>query len=234
MLATSLGLAPTMARIEVCGALLVRPNPDNWSEYPNVSREVDDLVAGAAWHRVYDIAERFYDKLSSIDSDKGQEFQTRLNEFFHEHGVGWEMIEGRIVARGSEIFGQVSTTAVDALNATGRKTSAQEIHEALRDLSRRPHADVTGAIQHAMAALECVARDVTNQQTKTLGQLIPILDLPKPLDIAIEKLWGFASEQGRHIREGRKPRFEDAELVVTVAAAVSSYLSNAGQKETTK
>jgi hypothetical protein len=59
---------------------------------------------------------------------------------------------------------------------------------------------------------------------KTLGPLIGVLCLPKPLDSALEKLWGFASEQGRHLREGRSPRFEDAELVVTVSSAVSVYL----------
>lgn len=31
------------------------------------------------------------------------------------------------------------------------------VREALQDLSRRPAAEVTGAIQHATAALECVA-----------------------------------------------------------------------------
>ena len=51
--------------------------------------------------------------------------------------------------------------------------------------------------------------------------------LPPPLDTALHKLWGFASEQGRHIQEGREPRFEEAELVVTVASAVSVYLLRA-------
>lgn len=103
------------------------------------------------------------------------------------------------------------------------------MHEALADISRRPNADVTGAIQHAMAALECVARDVANQPSKTLGQLIAELKLPKPLDVGLEKLWGFASERGRHMRENRAPRFEDAELVVTVASAVSVYLLRLAQ-----
>jgi len=78
-----------------------------------------------------------------------------------------------------------------------------------------------------MAALECVVRDVTGQPSKTLGQLISDLTMPKPMDTALEKLWGFASEQGRHIREGREPRFEEAELVVMIASAVSTYLIRA-------
>jgi hypothetical protein len=80
-----------------------------------------------------------------------------------------------------------------------------------------------------MASLECVMRDLTGQTRKTLGKLLAdhqaTLNIPRPLDDALEKLWGYASEPGRHLREGREPRFEDAELVVTVAAAVAIYLS---------
>lgn len=74
-----------------------------------------------------------------------------------------------------------------------------------------------------MAALECVAREFAGS-TETLGKIIPNLGLPKPMDEALIKLWGFTSEQGRHIREGRNPRHEEAELVVIIAAAMSTYL----------
>ena len=63
-----------------------------------------------------------------------------------------------------------------------------------------------------------------DRSTDTLGQIIGRLSLPQPLDQALHKLWGFASEQGRHIQEGREPSFDEAELVVTVASAVSVYL----------
>lgn len=227
MLADSLGLSPLNARLEVCGILLKRPDPSNWSAYPNVFGEVEYLVASAPWFRVYDIAEGFYDRIASSDPARGHEFQDRLNELFRENGIGWEMRDGRVIVRGSEVFAQAMSAARSVLQETGRTTAANEMHEALQDISRRPTADVTGAIQHAMAALECVVRDVTGQPNKTLGQLIPELTMPKPMDSALEKLWGFASEQGRHIREGREPRFEEAELVVTVASAVSAYLIRA-------
>jgi hypothetical protein len=93
------------------------------------------------------------------------------------------------------------------LAKAGRTTARDEIHDALTDLSRRPNPDLTGAIQHGMAALECVARDACGDPKATLGDILkrhPDL-IPKPLDTAIDKAWGFASEMGRHIREGREP-----------------------------
>ncbi len=52
-----------------------------------------------------------------------------------------------------------------------------------------------------------------------------VLGIPAPLDDALAKLWGYSSERGRHIREGAEPTFEEAELVVTMAAAMCSYLA---------
>src|SRR5215831_12229405 len=81
--------------------------------------------------------------------------------------------------------------AAPALQETGLKAAECEIHEALADLSRRPKADITGAIQHAMAALECVARAVSGDSSPTLGKLLdrhPGL-IPKPLDAVVEMTW---------------------------------------------
>lgn len=222
-------LDPHNMRLGACSILLKKPDSNNWTAYPNVFDEVHDLVLSCHWHRVYDIAEDFYDRIKMEDHSYADEFQSRLNEFLIENGIGWAMDNGRFVARGSEAFSAVPNEAINLLRKAGCNTAANEIHEALQALSRRPAPDLTGSIQHAMAALECVARNVTGQPTKTFGKLVADhrdkLNLPRPLDQALEKMWGYASETGRHLVEGREPRFEDAELVVTVAAGVATYLS---------
>ena len=78
-----------------------------------------------------------------------------------------------------------------------------------------------------MAALECVARDVTGDPNSTLGDLLKKHPgtLPLPLDTAISKLWGFASGQGRHLRENRAPDTKEAELVVGLAGSLATYLA---------
>ncbi|WP_186392748.1 MULTISPECIES: AbiJ-NTD4 domain-containing protein [unclassified Pannonibacter] len=224
MLGYGAGVGPDGMRELLCTVLLKRPDPNNWSS-GNVEREVSGLIDNALWYKVYDFAERLYRKIGepNYDGMAQQRFQEQLNQLFREQGVGWEMKEGILVARGSEAFAMATGHATEVMARSGAPTAANEIHEALRDISRRPKADITGAVQHAMAALECVARKVDGSND-TLGQIIKRLELPAPLDGALHKLWGFASEQGRHIQEGRDPAFEEAELVVTVASAVSVYL----------
>jgi|SRR5690554_1619092 len=78
----------------------------------------------------------------------------------------------------------------------------------------------------AGTALECVAREVVGNPRATLGEIIKRESglIPKPLDEAVAKAWGYASEHARHIREGRVPSYEEAELVVGICASVSTYL----------
>lgn len=49
---------------------------------------------------------------------------------------------------------------------------------------------------------------------------------PPVLGAGLEKFWGFASEEARHVSEGREPTQKDAELVVRVAAALIVYVSD--------
>ena len=50
--------------------------------------------------------------------------------------------------------------------------------EALTSISRRPYQDLTGAMQHAVAALESTIGSITGEIELTLGKLIDQLDLP--------------------------------------------------------
>jgi hypothetical protein len=98
-----------------------------------------------------------------------------LNQYFGENGIGWQMSDGKVLYRGSEAFTEATREAAQVLTQAGKTVAANEIHEALTDISRRPSPDVTGAIQHVIAALESTARDVAGQPNLTLGKLVPRL-----------------------------------------------------------
>jgi hypothetical protein len=228
--AADLGWGPASIRPIICRALRVPPDPGNWSEYPNIDYEVNGLMAGCDWFKVYDIIEALHASMVKVDHNRQNEeapqFAAALNEFFIDEGIGWQLVDGQIVTRGTEGFEAVVTEATAALGDTGRPTAARHLHEALQDLSRRPEADLPGAVYHAMGSLECVARDLTGDDKATLGEALkryPGL-LPKPLDTALSQIWGYASNEARHVQEGREPNREEAELVVGLAAALSTYL----------
>lgn len=231
------GFTPKPLRLLVCRILRARPNIEsNWSDFPNVDGEIRRLIDDCDWYHVYDIIEEIYSALSAGGMIAGghggsvsgaDHFSEEINRYFRGRGIGWRLVDGQIEVRGSEAFEEAIHQAKEVLDARGRKTATSELHEAIHDLSRRPEPDITGAIQHAMAALECVSRDVAGDQNPTLGELIrryPSL-FPKPLDQAIDKAWGYTSESGRHLKEGNVPTFEDAELIVGLAGVLCRYLA---------
>jgi len=221
--ATEAGLRPSPLRQIVCGTLRRRPNPANWSEYPNVWEEVEGLVHSCDWYRVYDVIEAIYAALPAHSKAK---FETSINNLFAEEGIGWQLVDGEIQIRGEETFDAVVAQGRQIVDASGMTVAHTELHEAIQDLSRRPDPDLSGAVQHAMVALECVAREISGEAKPTLGELIkkhPDL-FPKPVDEAVAKLWGYASEQARHGRESRSLTWEEAQFVVGIVAILCSYL----------
>lgn len=232
MIAEGAGMEPHGMRHVICQVLLKQPDPGNWSAYPNVWNEVVSLVDEAPWYKVYDIAEALYAELAAERSwephQPADEFETRLNDFLVENGIGWELRGGQITHRGSDVFAKSTHEVPQRLEETGLQRAANEMREALGDISRRPAPDITGAVQHAMAALEATARETTGQANPTLGKLVSLLDLHPPLDQAVHKLWGYASDRGRHIREEQLVGHAEAELIVTVAGSLCAFLASRG------
>jgi hypothetical protein len=230
--AAYLGYRPDPLRQIVCRVLRVIPKEgERRYRDENIQTEVRELMNTCPWFRVYDIIEALHASLASSDEytseDNAGAFTRELNEFFVDEGIGWQLVDGKIVTRGTEAFESVVTEATTALDASQRPTAAKHLHEALQGLSRRPEADLPGAAYHAMGSLECVARDLTGDPKATLGDILkryPRL-LPKPLDEALSKVWGYASNEARHVVEGREISREEAELLVGLSATVSTYLS---------
>lgn len=228
-LAYEAGLSPNALRIIICKVLRKRPDKENWTEYPNIDDENHYLINGCLWYKVYDILESIYKEIEEIsDSDEYQTLEEEINNYFIESGVGWKLKEGLIESRGSEVYESIIKKADDILSELERDTARNELHEAVSDISRRPNPDITGAIQHSMASLECVAREACGDRNATLGEIIKHHKdlIPAPLDQAITKAWGYASGHARHIQEGNEPSYDEAELIVGICASVSTYLSS--------
>lgn len=219
-------LSSSTLREIVCKVLRIRPDrAHNWGE-PNISNEVEDLMDSCEWYRVYDIIEAIYSFLEHRSLNTASDYEESINECLVEMGIGWKLVNGVIETRGEEAFEHVVRDASGALVDADLTTSKQELDEAIRALSRRPEPNLSGAIFHAMAALECVAREVTGGK-ETLGGIIkqyPDL-LPKPLDEAMSKIWGYSSEIARHGKEDRTLEREEVQLVVGLAATVAMYLT---------
>ena len=102
MLAEAAGMKPSAIRKVICGVLLVPPDANNWSEYPNIWDEVVWLMEEAPSSKVYDIVKALYVELAAPrrgDSRSAAEFERRLNDFLVEKDIGWELRDGHITRK---------------------------------------------------------------------------------------------------------------------------------------
>ena len=144
-----------------------------------------------------------------------------------ENGIGWQLLDGKIAARGDETFEGTVKTAVAALAADAKPTVAEHLQFAIAALSARPKADTSGAVAHATSAVECVLGEITGE-AMTLGKYLDKYpDLFHPaLKKGLDGIYGYASEEGaRHGKEGTEPAREDAEFAVAVCAAICTLLA---------
>jgi hypothetical protein len=235
-LAYGSGYTPKALRELVCRVLFKRPDSSNWSDYPNIDQEIRGLLDECIWWDVYNVIEAVAKDLASgsnafahsVFGHRGDDaFASELNRYFKRAGIGWQLVDGILEMRGTEAFEAAVRETAASLTSVGKMTAANELHEAIADLSRRPTPEVTGAIQHALAALECLARDVGHSKD-TLGALLrqhPEL-FPSPLGSVVDKAWGWASNNGRHLQEEQPPSFEEAELMVGLSGALCRYLKH--------
>ncbi|MBQ6729368.1 MAG: hypothetical protein IJQ83_04470 [Bacteroidales bacterium] len=207
----------------LCTTAMISPDPSNWGENDYMKSEIESIIERCDWFRVYEIIEVAYEEI--VKEEYREEFENNINEFFIEYGIGWRMENGELLIRGNETFEKDISETSSTLKDAGLNTSAEEIRQAILDLSRIPEPDITGAVQHSGAALECVAREVVGSK-ETLGALIKAHPeiVPSPINEVVSKLFGYASEKGRHLREGILPSFDEAELIVRLSASLCSYL----------
>ena len=220
------------ARTVVTNALRYIPDPSNRS-VSEIWHEMQKAVLNCPWFFIYDLIEELYRDLW-WSKDAQEAFANNVNELFDEENIGWQFKIAptefggapQIVVRGDEAFEKTVEDAGLALNANNQTAARTELREAIHDLSRRPAPDLTGAIHHAIAALECVAKEICREPGETLGQIAKKHPdrFPSPLGDAVSKLYGFASDRGRHVTEGKMPRQQEAQLVVSISAALTAFL----------
>jgi hypothetical protein len=217
----------------ICRVLQVWPDPSMPPYY-----DCEKHIKACEWFHIYDIIEGIYKLVDerSWRNNPGASsvLAQQINKAFVEQNIGWQLVNGKIVTRGDEAFER--TIEIAAQELAGRETTRARIQEAINDLSRRPKPDLSGAVSHAFAAMECIIGDIKytaeeiRQDTRhTFGSflqrhtdLFPSEDLKD----GFQRLWKYANNEGsRHGKEGVEPALDEAELMVSLAAALVTYLN---------
>jgi hypothetical protein len=212
------------------GPMIITEDERSATDFTDAKR----VLLACEWYRLYDLLEDVFQRLDFHDQEQrahneefqAYPFQKRINDYFIHAGIGWQMVNGKISTRGDAAFEQTIAIATAELKASGRPMAADHIERAICNLSVRPKPDLSGAIGHATAAMECVLHDITGKAL-TFGDYVKKYPdhFPGAMKKALGSLWGYTSEEARHGKEGVEPASEDAGFVVAIAAAFVTYLN---------
>ncbi len=112
-LAYDCGFKPETLRPLVCSVALRAQDTGNWSE-PNIEAEVRVVLDQCDWFEVYEIVWAIAARLEEWDGNLSDEdgrldvFTLRINRALRQHGIGWQLINGRVEVRGGEVFETVA------------------------------------------------------------------------------------------------------------------------------
>ena len=106
----------------VCSTLRKRADPNNWSP-GHILNEVEGLLFECEWFKVYDVIEALAPWIIQEDRSAYKGWRNDLNQLMVEEGVGWQIKNGKVVHRGTDVFEHAVSTADQALQEAGRSTS---------------------------------------------------------------------------------------------------------------
>ncbi len=213
---------PSSQRTVICKVLRIRPDPNNWSEYPNIDYEVDSLIHDSEWFDFYDMCERIAQSMAS------KPFEEEFNKILWEEHVGYQMQQGKLLKVGSEEFDQAVSESRIELGDPRFEVASQQFKKALAFRNSMPP-DYPNAVKEAVNALEGTLQVVVNMPGTALPALLS--SLQPSLASSLKKLYdglyayGSASEGARHAGVGgHVPSAEEAELIIHTAAAAIRYV----------
>jgi len=214
--------SPAPQRAVICRALRIRPDPNNWSEYPNINYEVDSLIHGCEWFEFYDMCERIAQNIAP------SYFEEEFNRILREEHIGYQMQEGKILKVGSREFEQAVSDARIALGEPRFESALGQFEKALAFRNSMPP-DYPNAVKESVNALEGTLQVVMNMLGTALPTLLSSLapSLPSGLKKIYDGLYayGSASEGARHASVGGPlPTAEEAEIIIHTAAAAIRYV----------
>jgi hypothetical protein len=216
----------------------IRPpaNISNLLDGYDAFEEAKRLLYDCEWFQFYEIVEELSQLLRKEDRpdtrfarvpQRGVVFAEAVNEAFVRWNIGWQLVDGRVILRGNDVFEGTVKTAVAVLEEDSKPTAAGHLRFAISALSAKPRPDTGGAVGHATNAVECVLGEITGQ-AMTLGQYLDKHRglFHQSLRKGLDGIYGYASDEGaRHGKEGTEPALEEAEFAVAACAAVCTLLT---------
>lgn len=142
----------------------------------------------SSWDGVYSYIEFLFSNLSDYEKPA---FSQKINIILVEEGAQYRFEEGQIVSLMTQI--EVDET-VKAQNV--KSNASTHINKAIELFNIRPNPDYSNSIKESISAVEAIAREITGNDSATLSDAVKKLNLHPALQLGIEKIYAWTSDEG--------------------------------------
>jgi hypothetical protein len=219
---------PSQQRRILCGAFRVLPDSSNWSEYPNIDREVSELLETEPWYLFFDALERvpkYLDGTIKPYHNSAATYHTKLNLLFAEERIGYRFEGGRIIRVGTEAFHNAVAEARHALQDERFVEVLQQFERAC-DFRDQIPPDWSNAIKEAVNSVEGLLQVLLDRPRTSLSKIPLPAELPNGINKMFQALYvhGTQTRGSRHAGiGGDEPTGPRAELALHIAAALHAF-----------
>ncbi|MCI8366551.1 MAG: hypothetical protein HFJ66_02990 [Eggerthellaceae bacterium] len=199
---------------------------------PNLSN-LKSAVLNREWFMVYDFVEVLVSVLAESEQREAVE---DLNDLFEEEKSGYRIVKAGCSDASSfqvvPIVDQLEIASLEEASSAPYESVNSHLAKALAFYSDRQHPDYPNSIKESISAVESLCCHITGDRKATLGTALKKLEsegwgIHGSLKLALEKLYGYASDEDG-IRHGgidpSKAEAEDALFMLVSCSAFVNYL----------
>lgn len=185
------------------------------------SDSIRDKFYMLKWYKIYDLIEFIMNRFRP-----DEKFISPLNEIFEDERTLYRIIDNLV----TPITSKKEVEEIEkALNIDDPyQTVKIHLEKSLEYYSKRPKADPKNSIKESISALEALSRIILNNPKGTLGKLTEKLSIHPAFREAINKLYGWTSDEGgiRHSETGEKISSgeEEALFMLVLSSAFVNYI----------
>lgn len=192
------------------------------------------LLSDDSWYRVFDFVEYLLDKCAHVyeceeldeiySNEKAESLTSAINRVLGESKVGYKIIDNIFVPISSEPEAQ----EVEIASNTVFYEANQHIKKAVKLFADRKEPDYENSIKESISAVESIAKEITEKETKPLNALTQRLQLHPSFKNALNEFYNWTSKDGgiRHGASSKSltPDQNTARFMLVICSSFVNYI----------
>lgn len=193
--------------------------------------KIRDHFLGGKWYEVFNFLEFVLAQISEeLSEELAVEIATPSNKILENENSAYRISNLQFVP----ITDEAELAAIDEATAAATPETRKHLQAAIRMLTARPTGDYRNSVKESISAVEAACQQATGDPKATLGQALKKLENAGSMHPAfksgLSSLYGYTSDAGgiRHALtadDSQAPSFEDAKLMLVLAAGFVNYLA---------